>query len=154
MCLRFEDGKALWRGRSPELRIRQQAAQVVEDSLPLAPRRLTADDRIAVTPPATEEDSGPLSMVVVPLPTRDGSELSARRVPPLDALRLLAAFPRLRGWRDPGVLRRQFEGLADLVNSVPVLEVTVPWGPPFQPDLAEMLWAELVRVAGITTTPN
>ena len=39
LCVRFEGGQVLWRGRSPELRLRQQAAGIVEDYLPLAPRR-------------------------------------------------------------------------------------------------------------------
>ena len=127
----FREGKVLWRGRSPELRLRPQAVAMADEHLPLCPRRTTADRRLAVTPPAAQSDSGALDVVVVPLPTRDGAPLSVRREPALDALSLLAAFPRLVGWRDPIVLRRQFNGMAAVVNSVPVLTARLPWGPPF-----------------------
>ena len=127
----FREGKVLWRGRSPELRLRPQAVAIADEHLPLCPRRTTADRRLAVTPRAAQSDSGALDVVVVPLPTRDGSPLSVRGEPALDALSLLVAFPRLVGWRDPTVLRRQFNGMAAVVNSVPVLTARLPWGPPF-----------------------
>lgn len=148
LCVRFKDRKALWRGRSPELRLRPQAVQVADAYLPLAPRRATADERLAVTPPATSHDSGPLGMVVVPLPTRDGTGLSVRRLPPVEALTILAGFPRLSGWSDPSVVRRQFDGLAGIVNAVAVLEVRLPWGPPFLPGLLDTLWPALFQAAG------
>jgi hypothetical protein len=137
--LSFGTGNVIWRGRSPELRLRPQAVPIADKYLPLCARRTTADGRLAVTPPAAKPDSGTLDMVIVPLPSRDGAPLSVRRAPALEALSLLASFPRLAGWRDAAVLRRQFDGMATLVNSVPVFAARVPWGPPFEAGLGAKL---------------
>ena len=48
----------------------------------------------------------------------------------------LLAFPRVHGWRDKAVLAREFATLSQVVNQVPVFEATIPWGPPFDPDIA------------------
>lgn len=151
LCVSFDNGRVKWRGRSPELRLRPAAAPMADEHLPLSPRRTTADGRVAVSPPADGPDGGYLNVVMVGVPTRDATELSVRRAPAMEALSLLAAFPRMAGWRDPRVLRRQFDGLADLVNSVPVLVARVPWGPPFEAGLGpKLLDAVLMQAAGTT----
>lgn len=47
------------------------------------------------------------------------------------------------GWRDPAALDHAFQALADLVESVPVFEATIPWGPPFRPDVLALLLDEV-----------
>ncbi len=148
LCVAAEGGHIEWTGRSPELRLRYPAAAHAEQYLPGVPSRLTADGRLAVAASSTSEAHGRLAMVVVPVPTPADSDLSVRRIPPVEALSLLAAFPRLTGWRDPSVLRTQFEGLAALVDGVPVLEAQIPWD--LTPDrrLTDRLWPALLTAAG------
>jgi hypothetical protein len=154
LCVTFDDGRVQWHGRSPELRLRPAAAPIADERLPLCPKRTTADGRVAVSPPADGPDSGHLDVVMVGVPARDTTELSVRRAPGLEALSLLAAFPRLAGWRDPSVLRRQFDGLASLVNSVPVLVARVPWGPPFEAGLGTELLEAVLNAPGEPVGPN
>ena len=67
-----------------------------------------------------------------------------RSIPAADALFALLAFPRIHGWRRRDVLARDFATLSQLVETVPAFEVTIPWGPPFAPDVAATL-ADLAR---------
>jgi hypothetical protein len=46
---------------------------------------------------------------------------------------------RIEGWRDREILRRQFADVGQVASSVPVFEVAVPWGPPFDQDLAQQV---------------
>lgn len=147
MCVHLGVGHVRWWGRSPELRLREEVASVVDDRLRAVARRVTADGRLAVSPPPTTADGGALGMIVVPFPAELGAGLSVRRIPRVEALGLLAACPRLTGWRDQDIVRRQFEGLVDLVEGIPVLEARIPWGPPFQPGLVDRLWPALVTAA-------
>ena len=55
------------------------------------------------------------------------------------ALVALLSFPRVQGWRRREVLTREFAMLSQLVNEVPVHHATIPWGPPFDPDVARSL---------------
>jgi hypothetical protein len=53
----------------------------------------------------------------------------------------LLAFPRIYGWSRQDVLRRDFSTLSQLVNGVAVFSVTIPWDPPFDPEVARVLSA-------------
>jgi hypothetical protein len=46
---------------------------------------------------------------------------------------------RVVGWKDPALLRRQFEALGELAESVQVVEAVVPWGPPLPPGVVPAL---------------
>lgn len=151
LCVGVEEGDVRWRGRSLELRLRPGAAEMAEDYLSGSPRRRTVDGRVAVTPPATASGHGTLGVIIIPVPVPGLADPSVRRVPPLEALTRLAACPRLVGWQDQEVLRRQFVGTAKLVSAVPVLEVRLPWGPPFAEGLArKLLGCVLATVKGLT----
>lgn len=72
----------------------------------------------------------PLALCVVPRPDRSAAELLVERLAPSRALLLLSRFPRVLGWREPDALATTFHGLADLVEQVPVVTATIPWGAP------------------------
>jgi hypothetical protein len=76
---------------------------------------------------------------VIPAPSRTASEVEVRPLPPSTALFGLLAFPRVHGWADADVLTRDFSALSRLVNEVPAYDVTIPWGPPFDPDVGHAL---------------
>ena len=137
-------GRVMWQGRSPELRLRPQVAPFVPEYLPLCPTRATADGRLAVTPRATESDTGQLGGVLIPISTRNDKDISVRRLEPLEAFSMLTTFPRLAGWHDERILRNQFDGVAGLVNAVPVVAARVPWGPPFEASPSENLLEAIV----------
>jgi hypothetical protein len=126
------------RGGATELRLRSAAAPLAAAS-PEAATRMTADDRLALTAGQALSDTVPLRAIVIPAPSRTASQVEDRVVDPSTALFTLLSIPRVFGWRDPDVLRRDFTTLSKLVNKVPVLEVVVPWGPPFDPSVAAAL---------------
>lgn len=120
-----------------DLRLRKGADLLVESFEASRPqRRTSADDRQVLRLASAIGDDLPLDAIVVPRPTRDGGEIELTRLGPKDALFALLSFPRLLGWKDPEVLRRSFESLSRLVAQVPVVVASVPWGPPFHPDIA------------------
>ena len=51
----------------------------------------------------------------------------------------MLAIPRVYGWAKPDVLARDFATLSAIANAVPVYKAVVPWGPPFDPTIAEVL---------------
>lgn len=125
-------------GGASELRLREAAAHLA-DAQPDRPSRLTADDRRAFAPKPAP--TGPLSLaaIVIPSPSRTAVKVELRRLSPSDALFSVMAFPRIHGWRHPDVLTRQFTTLANIANRLPVYHATIPWGPPFGPDVATAL---------------
>ena len=80
----------------------------------------------------------------MPTPDRAASEVDVRRLAGSEAVRWLLAFPRVLGWCRPDVLSRDFAMLSKLATTIPVYDVTIPWGPPFRDDIAATL-ADLVR---------
>ena len=133
-------------GGASELRLRPAAAPLTETT-PDAQTRRTADDRVALSAPPAPTDPLPLSSIVIPAPSRTASKLEVRRLPPSTAVFWLLSFPRVHGWSVPDVLRRDFSTLSELVNRVPVYDVTIPWGPPFDPDVVRELAALAVSPA-------
>jgi hypothetical protein len=120
-------------GGASELRLRTAAAAIA-DARPDGTTRATADSRLAVSLERAPLEPHPLAAIVVPAPSRTTTEIDIRRVPPSSALFWILSFPRVHGWCRPDVLSRDFAVLSQLVNLVPVYDVTIPWGPPF--DLA------------------
>jgi hypothetical protein len=138
----------VWPGGA-ESRLRPSARAVVPQFAATGTVRETADGRTAVAGASTGlTDSGsgslgplPLTCCVVPFPRRDATRVELRRLRTFDALRRLSSFPRVVGWRDPVTTAQQFHLLADLCERVPVVEATVPWGPPFDPHIVSQVVA-------------
>lgn len=136
--LRLDHDGAGYRCRlgATELRLRKAAAELIE-KFPVAPAsRVTSDARDAVRLESAQRDDVPLSAVIVPVPDRERTKVEVTRLRPMDALITVLCFPRLLGWTDRAVLDRQFHDTAGLVETVPVLQAYVPWGPPFADGIA------------------
>jgi hypothetical protein len=125
-------------GGASELRLRTSAAGLAEEQ-PGRATRVTADERLALAARPALLEPWPLAAIVVPAPSRTSSEVEIRRVPASTAVFWLLSFPRVHGWCRPDVLSRDFAALSQLVNHVPVYDVTVPWGPPFPTHVAGSL---------------
>jgi hypothetical protein len=128
---------------SVESRLRRSAAALVGPGA----ARTTADGRLALRPAARADGPVPLGACVVPRPSREVTAVSVHRLPPARALLRLAQFPRVAGWVEPAWMDRAFQGLADLAERVPVFEATVPWGPPFHPEMLAALLAAVLEPA-------
>ncbi len=145
-------GASVWPG-SAESRLRRSALDLVSGFADIGTVRPTADGRTAVAGPshaAPGESAGtaplPLRCCVVPRPCREATEVSVRRLDGFTALRQLSAFPRVVGWCDPETSAQQFHLLADLCERVPVVQATLPWGPPFDTGIVQRLVAGLDRL--------
>ena len=127
-----------WRGAG-ELRLREHAREVVS-LFPDPVSRETADGRVALTASVTDDDPSTLRAIAIPHLARGGpSRIVVERIGAVDAMLELASRPRLHGWCDPDVLRRQFERLARLTEQVPIVRLTVPWNDRFGPSFASSL---------------
>jgi hypothetical protein len=135
------------RGGSTEVRLRGAAAEIV-DARRDAVTRMTADERLAFEPRPAPLQPIPLGAIVVPTPSRTASRIRLERLEPSAGLFALLSFPRIHGWRRRDVLSRDFTALSHVVNSTPVFAATIPWGPPFGPDVVEHLSA-LVEGASV-----
>jgi hypothetical protein len=124
-----------------EIRLREGAASLSE-GFGEGMIRITEDDRHAVTPKLSGLERVEISAIVLPRPDRVQSELNARKLSSGEASLALGRCERIEGWRDAGHLRMQFHEIGRIVSSVPVFEVSVPWGPPFADDLASRLLLE------------
>ncbi len=131
-CEVVGDAALCFRGGA-RLRLRPQAA-VLADALESAV--LTADGRTAGLGELTDMEKMPVAALVVPGPSRDSGQLSVRRLRGREAAAELLRSPRLAGFIDPALTTRHLDLCHQLAARVPVLEATVPWGPPFDPGLA------------------
>lgn len=119
---------------STESRLRMNARQLADTAPPDAVRP-TADGRLALRPRACAGGPLPLAACVVPRPSRKAEDVSVRRLPTSRALLRMIQFPRVVGWSEPVSAAHEFQALADLVERVPIFEASVPWGPPFRPEV-------------------
>jgi hypothetical protein len=124
-------------GGATELRLREAAAPLAD--LRRDATRVTADERTALKLETSARPRLPLAAIVFPTPSRTASEVEVTRLEPSAALFALLSAPRIHGWRRPDVLSRDFGAQSEIVNRVPVYEVTIPWGPPFDPSVARVL---------------
>jgi hypothetical protein len=126
------------RGGASELRLRSSAA-VIADARPDAATRTTIDERLALAHESAPLTALPIGAFVVPSPSRTAAGIEIRVLAPSAALFWLLSFPRIYGWSRPDVLSRDFTTLTEIVNQVTVYDVTIPWGPPFDPTVARTL---------------
>lgn len=129
---------------SVETRLRADAHRLADG----AATRPTADGRLAMRFAAMPDDLVPLGACVVPRPSRSATEVSMEPLAPAQALLLLSRFPRVLGWCEPASLATTFHGLADLVERVPVVVATIPWGARFDgvlPALRDVVVAPVQR---------
>ena len=129
-----------------ELRVREKVEALLQRFSSGEVRGRTVDDRRAVAPLVTSAERLPLAALVMPWPDRAASSVSARRLPPGEAALLLARCQRIEGWTAPSQLHAQFKSISAVVASVPVLEMHVPWGPPFPTTVAEQVVAAVRAV--------
>jgi len=123
-----------------QIRLRPGAVELA-DVFCFAGQELTADGRLAVTPEQTEAPSSELDAVLIPSPSRRARSLRVRRLTQKEALVSLVSYPRVLGWQESAPVRRHFQVCAEIAERVPVFDATIPWGPPFDPDLANDLTA-------------
>lgn len=151
--LRVDDflGRPVARLGATELRLRKGADSLATRFDGGAPQmRRSADAREVLRLRDGATDRLPLDVLIIPFPSRTADRVEVHRVPGPEALLALSGYPRLLGWRDPTALRHQFAGTAALVDQVPVVAATVPWGPPFRTGLVDELRD---RVEQILPTP-
>lgn len=125
---------------SAEGRLREGARSLADDA-GWAAVRATADGRLAVRSRTHLTRALPLAACVVPIRSRSVGQVSLRRYPAALALQALIRFPRVLGWVEPVTCGREFQALGELVEQVPVFEASIPWGPPFGPDVVPSLLA-------------
>jgi hypothetical protein len=128
---------------SSEIRLRPAAAHLADGIA--GPRRVTVDERTAVSPRRSEHALLPLSAIVLPRPDRGATAVHARRLDPPAAFGGLAECPRLTGWTHGPTLENELDHLVRLSGDVPVVEVTMPWTDELHPSLAEAV----IREAGV-----
>lgn len=128
-----------------EVRLRKSAGELSDRFATLPGRRTTGDDRDALAVLSATTEDLPLAAIIIPVPdhTQGRTQAELERLDPMRAFLMLSRFPRLVGWEDDAVLRRQFQQLGDLIDRVPVHLARLPWGPPFAPDLAASIRREL-----------
>jgi hypothetical protein len=139
----LDGGRAVLSPGAVESRLRPAAVQLKDLFSAPGVMRITSDGRSAMSLPVWMNGPVTLDAVVVPLPSRDQTELALTAMSPAQSLVLLSNFPRLPGWVDTGVLTHQFNRLADLVECVPVYLAVVPWGPPFVTETGTQLMRRL-----------
>jgi hypothetical protein len=131
-----------------KLRLRSQAESLVALFDGRARTERTADGRIALSARPSPADQVPLAAIVVPRPCPTAVSVGTAQVSPADAACWLLRFPRVLGWRHTTVLARQFDACVRLARQIPLVEASLPWGPPFRLEVARQLLRQLPR-AGI-----
>jgi hypothetical protein len=144
-----QGGQATCVPAGTELRVRDKVKALVDSFAPQVPRRATADDRQAVAAPPTLAERLPLGAIVVPWPDREAGKVRTRRLSAGEAVMTLARYQRIEGWTSALQQRDQFEAISATVESVPVLDMHVPWGPPFPVALA----AQVIAASGLAQAP-
>jgi len=131
-----------------ELRMRPAAEDLLGRFSSQVAHRRTADERWAIAPSTTSARQLPLGAVVIPIPDRDADAVSGRVLSPAEAALTLARYQRIEGWVHPVKMRSQFDLISRVADSTPILEVNVPWGPPFASELAAQVIATIEGLRG------
>jgi hypothetical protein len=131
-----------------ELRLRPNAAGLVDRFAVRPESRKTVDQRDAVAVEQVGDALIPFGAIVVPRPDRALTKTTVSMLDPMDALLTLVRYPRLLGWVDEPTHARLFANLATLCERVPLYVADIPWGPPFPAGIV----ADLVAGIGIGQT--
>lgn len=110
-----------------ELRLRSEAEPILE-GWDLDGER-SADGRLVIRPPRITADV-PLEAVVFPRAQEGRTHAELETLHPAEAAVELTRFPRVMGWRDPGVLENSFRWNATIARGVPCYIAHIPKGPP------------------------
>jgi hypothetical protein len=135
----MSDGEPVCATGTGELRLRPQQSALVDLFVDQPFLRNTADGRIAVRPRRTASREPTLRAIALPRPDRDGAALRVQRLSTTEAVRLLVSVPRIEGWRVPDRVAGVFAHAVELAERLPVVEVSIPWGPPFPADVVPRL---------------
>lgn len=149
-----DDGAPACRRGASSLRLRSQQTGLLSRFITEPEVATTPDGRLAVRPERCSEDRPTLGAIVMPSPSREATVVRARRLRGAEAVALLLAMPRIEGWRVGEHLSRQFEQATAVAEAVPVLEVTVPWGPPFAEDVGARLLEEITQACSVAASPT
>lgn len=124
-----------------QLRLRRNAA-VLAKHFPADLLGATADDRIAVEM-SDHPVLPPLQSLVIPLISREHPALKVERVPASKALIYLMGYARLAETAQKAPRQRRLDFLGRVAASVPLYEAAIPWGLPYDPQLAPSLAASV-----------
>lgn len=144
LILDLADGEVACRRVSDHVRLRSSAAEIAP-LVSAIPPAVTADGRIAVSPTVSLTERCPVRLVVLPRPTKDATAIEATRRPPAQAIFDLLGQPRVDGLTRVEHQTALFDAAAALCNQAPVVELTVPWGPPWSRQGADDLLAAVRR---------
>jgi hypothetical protein len=126
-------------GGAPQLRLRPHGAWAADGFATPQRLSLTADQRLALEPARTAGPSLRLGTIALIQPSRSATKVRTEELTGGPALVRLAGTMRITGWKDPAILKRQFETIAWLTRSVRILEAVIPWGPPLDDGVAPAL---------------
>jgi hypothetical protein len=122
------------------LRLRPAAAFLAHE-IEGAAAAPTPDGRTKVLPKASAGAPLRLAAALIPEPSREAASLELRRLGAMEGLQALLGYPRVITWTAPEPIGRLFQLTAAAAERLPVYRAVVPWGPPFQPGLAEQIIA-------------
>lgn len=138
------NGPPRCRAGANELRLRPAQLELLSQFVTPPATRPTADGRIAVRPAVSRTQEPRLKGVVVPWPTREQSQISVRKLSLAAAVQLLVTTTRIEGWRSPERLAQIFDQAVEIAGRVPILEATIPWGPPFASTVADDILEHII----------
>jgi hypothetical protein len=127
-----------------ELRLRLKAESLAARFGSTMRARRTSDDRYAIEPGRTGIEELRLALIVVPMPERKLIDVRSRPLSQAEAALMLGRCDRVEGWNLPSMLAKHFVDVTRIVRSVPVIEIAVPWGPPFRQEVAKQM-LEVIR---------
>jgi hypothetical protein len=117
----------------------REAAKTLSTSVVGARVAKMVDGRTSVGPQRHAGGPIPLKALLVVEPSRQASELQVERLSGTDGVASLLANRRILGSFAPARASRLFELTMDIADAVPLYRASIPWGPPFGPDLADEL---------------
>lgn len=147
VVLKPEDGAVAIAGLSSELRLRRPVQELARLFPEGTPMRDTVDGGIAVAPVRADSERNRISVVVMPQPARNLPGIQTRGLSPLAAVVQLLGNARTPGLVAATLQEGYFAAVTDLAALVPVIEATVPWGPPYLPAVARQLLDSVLAVA-------
>jgi hypothetical protein len=140
---------AVWHAGVQWLRLRSGAAALLSGWAGSSYRSARDERWVAIPPDADLPPLGPLTALVFPGTSADGT-VRVKPVGQAEVLQRLLLVPRVRGLQAHGLLREQLRHTAELARTVPGFDVSMPLGPPFLQQSADKVMRELSRLLGGT----